>query len=161
VLDPECAKVLGYLQQLNPTRADNDNTWLHVGMILHGMDHSRAMFDAWERWSRNREHHDFDVCVEKWRSFAKDHSKPRTLSTLVTWAREDAHEETARGLTLRPAPDERSTPTPSAMGAASGPADPVLRLIQDAWPTLPEAVKTGIVAMVRAAREDGTDSTRK
>jgi len=30
-----------------------------------------------------------------------------------------------------------------------------LKLILDAWPTLPEALRAGILAMVDAARKDG------
>jgi len=32
-----------------------------------------------------------------------------------------------------------------------GPQDPDLQAVVDAWPDLPEALKTGILAMVRAA----------
>ncbi len=39
---------------------------------------------------------------------------------------------------------------PDAPNAPSLPVDPNLRRIIDAWPDLPEAAKTGIVAMVRA-----------
>ena len=35
---------------------------------------------------------------------------------------------------------------------AETPADPELAAVIDAWPTLPEAVRAGIVAMVGAAR---------
>ena len=33
--------------------------------------------------------------------------------------------------------------------------DPELRAVADAWPTLPDAVKAGILAMVRAAAQSG------
>jgi hypothetical protein len=32
-------------------------------------------------------------------------------------------------------------------------ADPDLRAVVEAWPTLPEAMKAGILAMIRAAGE--------
>jgi len=50
-------------------------------------------------------------------------------------------------------------PVPESGGAESGalsvperPIDPDLQRLIDAWPTLPEAVKVGIVAMVEAAK---------
>ena len=38
-----------------------------------------------------------------------------------------------------------------ALGALSGPFDPDLAAIVEAWPSLPEALRAGILAMVRAA----------
>ena len=35
--------------------------------------------------------------------------------------------------------------------------DPGLQVIIDAWPTLPDAIKGGIVVMVTAARRDGAE----
>jgi hypothetical protein len=37
------------------------------------------------------------------------------------------------------------------------PSDPHLTLIIDAWPKLPEAVKAGIMAMVKASAGEGED----
>jgi hypothetical protein len=34
--------------------------------------------------------------------------------------------------------------------------DPNLAAVVDAWPKLPEAIKAGFLAMVKAARRDGT-----
>ena len=43
-----------------------------------------------------------------------------------------------------------------AVGSEIGPIEPDLRRLIDAWPTLPDALKTGIVAMVEAAaKSDG------
>ena len=41
----------------------------------------------------------------------------------------------------------------AAVSAETVPLDPDLQLVIDAWPTLPEATKIGILAMVRAAGE--------
>jgi hypothetical protein len=38
-----------------------------------------------------------------------------------------------------------------ALGAQNGLFDPRLASVIEAWPTLPEAIKAGIVAMVRAS----------
>jgi len=37
------------------------------------------------------------------------------------------------------------------------PTDPDLAAIVTAWPTLPEPIRAGILAMVRAARRDGAE----
>ena len=39
-----------------------------------------------------------------------------------------------------------------ASGGKSGALDPDLAVVVDVWPTLPDAVKVGILAMVRAAK---------
>ena len=41
----------------------------------------------------------------------------------------------------------------AAVSAQTTPLDPDLQLVIEAWETLPEATKIGILAMVRAARE--------
>lgn len=38
-----------------------------------------------------------------------------------------------------------------ALGAQNAPLDPDLAAVVDAWPKLPEAIKAGILAMVKAA----------
>ena len=39
-----------------------------------------------------------------------------------------------------------------ALGGQSCPIDPALASLIGAWPTLPEPIKAGILAMIRAAR---------
>jgi hypothetical protein len=43
-----------------------------------------------------------------------------------------------------------------AVSPISGPIDPDLQRVIDAWPNLPEAVKAGIVAMVKASGKGKT-----
>ena len=52
------------------------------------------------------------------------------------------------------APDENqgAENSDSAL-AVSLPSDPELARVMDAWPTLPEALKAGIVAMIDAAQK--------
>ena len=38
-----------------------------------------------------------------------------------------------------------------ALAAREAPMDPALAAVIEAWPTLPEAIKAGILAMIRAA----------
>jgi hypothetical protein len=42
-----------------------------------------------------------------------------------------------------------------ALAAEIGPSCPDLAAVVDAWPRLPEALRTGIVAMVKAAKRSG------
>ena len=42
----------------------------------------------------------------------------------------------------------------SSRDSSSNEIDPNLQRVLDAWPTLPEALKTGILAMIDAARKD-------
>lgn len=48
---------------------------------------------------------------------------------------------------------EYSAAESAAAGAENGPVDPDLQAVIDAWPALPAAVKAGILAMVRAAKD--------
>jgi len=43
-----------------------------------------------------------------------------------------------------------------ALGAREAPVDPDLAAVVDAWPTLPAAIKAGILAMVRAGGAGGS-----
>jgi hypothetical protein len=60
---------------------------------------------------------------------------------------------------IEPAPDSLGDATISAQGGAKSGAlapqqriiDPALAALIDAWPTLPEAIRAGILAMVRVA----------
>lgn len=39
-----------------------------------------------------------------------------------------------------------------ALGAREAPIDPELAAVVEAWPALPDAIKAGILAMIRAAK---------
>lgn len=45
----------------------------------------------------------------------------------------------------------RSGAESGALGAQTGPNDPRLAAVIGAWPSLPEPIKAGILAMIRAA----------
>ena len=49
-----------------------------------------------------------------------------------------------------PGTDPERPPTATKNATRATPADPELAALVDAWPALPEAVRAGIVAMVRA-----------
>ena len=51
------------------------------------------------------------------------------------------------------APSREGAARGAAVGAEDAPIDPDLQAIIERWPELPEAVRTSIVAMVRAAKK--------
>ena len=53
-----------------------------------------------------------------------------------------------------PQENPRKTALLASGGAKCGALTPDLAELIDAWPTLPEAIRAGILAMVRAAREE-------
>jgi hypothetical protein len=77
------------LEHLDPERAVGYDDWLHVGMVLHSLDSSEAMLEAWEEWSRQAtEKYAPGVCEAKWGSFRADGGL--RLNNLVRWAWEDS-----------------------------------------------------------------------
>jgi hypothetical protein len=58
---------------------------------------------------------------------------------------------------IEPSANFQGNPTIVALGGAKSGAlaatDPDLAALIDAWPTLPEAIRAGILALVRAAQE--------
>lgn len=87
------ARALGYLRRLAPSRADDYNSWLQVGMALHeATGGSQTGLAAWREWSRqsHKFDHSKDDCAEKWISFGKYGGTPLTIASLVDWARADS-----------------------------------------------------------------------
>lgn len=78
---------LGCLRNLKPSRADDYDSWLKVGMILHN---SGCTVDDWISWSRQSNEFKAGVCETKWKSFGKSNNPPVTIATLLAWSRDDA-----------------------------------------------------------------------
>ena len=64
----------------------------------------------------------------------------------------------AKGVTEPPVPASTEYDTKNPAETTFEDAD--LRAVVDAWPTLPDAVRAGIVAMVRAAVEADSSTSR-
>jgi hypothetical protein len=92
---PSAAEALFHLSRLDPRRANSYDDWLHVGMILHGVDPSREMLGVWDVWSRASDKYEPGACAAKWASFhggdafAQAGRRPLTIATLVMMANED------------------------------------------------------------------------
>lgn len=60
---------LSYLNALAPSRADDYDEWLAVGMALHSVDDS--LLGSWDAWSQQSSKYKPGVCDRKWKSFKR------------------------------------------------------------------------------------------
>jgi hypothetical protein len=74
------------LKNLKPSRADNYDEWLHVGMALHELGEDGLIL--WDSWSQRSEKYKPGDCAQKWQSFSANGNNI-TLGSLYYWARED------------------------------------------------------------------------
>ena len=70
VIDSDYQKALNYLDALAPSRADEYNEWLNVGMALHSVGDDRLLA-PWDQWSSQSHLYEPGKCEEKWASFGK------------------------------------------------------------------------------------------
>lgn len=88
-------RALECLGQLNPSRADDRDEWLRVGMALHSVDAGDAMLDEWDRWSRQSGKYQPGEPREKWAGFNQhgNATGARTIGSLIATARKDERTE--------------------------------------------------------------------
>ena len=82
------AIALEALASLKPSRADDYDEWLNVGMALHSVDASDSMLSAWEQWSSSSSRFRDGACALKWRSFTPGGGLG--IGSLVKWAKDDS-----------------------------------------------------------------------
>lgn len=75
---------LSYLKALHPSRADNYEEWLKVGMALHSIDQN--LIHEWDAWSRQSAKYQPGECQRKWASFQRSGVG---IGTLFTFAKLD------------------------------------------------------------------------
>ncbi|MEM6380141.1 MAG: PriCT-2 domain-containing protein, partial [Bacteroidota bacterium] len=76
-----------YLEALSPSRADDYNEWLSVGMALKAV--SENLLPDWDNWSRQSTKYKPGECALKWESF-KNPLDPKTeIAKLGSWAKQD------------------------------------------------------------------------
>ena len=77
------------LNSLSRERADNYESWLHVGMALHELGNDGLI--AWDSWSKQSEKYVPGACAKKWLSFTDDLTAANRISlkSLFHWAKED------------------------------------------------------------------------
>jgi hypothetical protein len=81
--DNDVALALRCLKSLKPSRADNHQEWLEVGMALHS---AGCSLDAWDSWSRPSAKYQEGECARRWASFNGD---GLTIASLIHWAQQD------------------------------------------------------------------------
>ena len=82
-----------YLEHIDPD-IDYDS-WLKIGMGIHGNDDSPDSLAVWVDWSRGGSKFKEGECEKKWATFSHDRSKPVTLRWLISEAKKNgagAHE---------------------------------------------------------------------
>jgi hypothetical protein len=95
-------KIESALASLNPSRADDYDVWLSVGMALHAED--TGLLDLWDRWSQRSAKYKPGECVAKWDSFSAtgNGARPVTIATVFKWATDDGWKPTRK--------DDHATP---------------------------------------------------
>ena len=74
-----------YLAALHPSRADDYQDWLYVGLALHSTGYPEALL-LWDDWSKQSPKYQPGVCERKWESFR---SSGVNLGTLGHMAKQD------------------------------------------------------------------------
>lgn len=73
-----------YVDILDISRADNYNSWLEVGMVLHNCNHSQDSFKLWDEWSqKSNSYTSQNFNIYKWNSFKFGHYSIGTLKFLA------------------------------------------------------------------------------
>lgn len=78
------------LARLSPSRADDRESWIKVGMALHFV--SSNLCGEWDQWSSQSAKYTPGECSKLWRSFTGDQVNVIGLGSLIRWAREDSGE---------------------------------------------------------------------
>ena len=81
-------KIARLLPQLSDTRRDDYDTWLAVGMVLHGAA-GAAGLELWDEWSKVSAKYENGACADKWPTFAGARAGALGLGSLVKWAKDD------------------------------------------------------------------------
>jgi DNA polymerase elongation subunit (family B) len=84
----EISRARSYLAALSPSRADDYDTWLKIGMALKSIDDS--LLEDWDTWSQQSDKYKPGDCKSKWESFKRDQTNKRvTIGTLRQMAIDD------------------------------------------------------------------------
>ena len=133
--DTDSDRARSYLAALDPSRADDYDDWLNVGMALHSVGDD-SLLDDWEQWSAQSAKHKPSDCQRKWRSFKKSGI---TLGTLGDMAKKDGWR--GKGQQRSAAPEDRG-----------GGSEPQARAQMLDKPTKLEAAE--LLALLRSRTDD-------
>lgn len=76
---------LSYLNALSPSRADDYEDWLAVGMALHSLNEDSLLLE-WDDWSKMSPKYKVGECEKKWRSFKR---QGLAIGSLAHMAKQD------------------------------------------------------------------------
>jgi len=77
--DRENKKAVEAMYHLPPEHADEYETWITVGQVLHSLDDS--LLEEWDKWSQQSDKYQPGACHRKWKSF--DRNGGVGLGTLI------------------------------------------------------------------------------
>ena len=107
-LNSDTDKARSLLQSINPSRLDDYDTWLKIGMAAHSVGDNSLLHD-WEQLSQKNSKHHSGECEKKWASFK---SSGVSLGTLQKFASEDGWTPPPRSFPTSIKPTEEATPVP-------------------------------------------------
>jgi hypothetical protein len=118
--------------------ADNYDTWIRVGMALHGWDAQRG-FELWDEWSQTCEaKYKQDEMPAKWASFGSEHKNAVTLGTLFDLAKKAGASSRAKRSQRRK--NDQTAPPVGASGYIRPEIrvrnDDLLILLEEVWDAL-------------------------
>jgi predicted P-loop ATPase len=110
VLNSDSDKARSLLQSIDPSRLDDYDTWVKIGMAAHSVGDDSLLYD-WEDLSRKNGKFEDGKCKEKWDSFKRSGI---SLGSLQRLAKQDGWKPAPRSFptTLAPTPEEVTTPIP-------------------------------------------------
>ena len=107
-LNSDTDKARSLLQSINPSRLDDYDTWLKIGMAAHSVGDDSLLSD-WEQLSQKNSKYKSGECEKKWSSFK---SSGVSLGTLQKYATEDGWTPPPRTFPTSIEPKEESSPIP-------------------------------------------------
>ena len=107
-LNSDTDKARSLLQSISPSRLDDYDTWLKIGMAAHSVGDNSLLSD-WEQLSQKNSKYKSGECEKKWSSFK---SSGVSLGTLQKFATEDGWSPPPRSFPTSIEPKEESTPVP-------------------------------------------------
>lgn len=92
-------KIVESMRFLDSSRADNYDTWLHIGMAIHRVfGGNQSGLDLWDDWSRKSEKYVEGETASKWSTFKPDGENRIGLGRIIEWAKEDSKGELLKQL---------------------------------------------------------------
>lgn len=90
VHDTSLNNIKRLLNMLNPSRVDQEPSWIRVGWCLHNISNDQEYLNAWIQWSQQSDKFKDGECEKQWNRFRNDGYK---LPSLRNWARQDSPEQ--------------------------------------------------------------------